>query len=189
MEVWSSIGWLLLWISFCPSWWHWVLVLRSCLWDYLKSNFAAYRVFDRRKWRREWHISDILWTWNTKLQNCISAKSKTFQCTCFHCDTPGILVPESEKVTLDKTMLHRSPGTRQTSPELETSTPRARFSPHIKTPRKQGAFKIPPERNYFDECWWCQEGAATGIRPSKMVVPTECTKRCFERSMILEKRE
>ena len=44
--MWHSIIWqLLLWISFCPSRQHWVLLPRSCLCDNLNSNFVVYIKF------------------------------------------------------------------------------------------------------------------------------------------------
>ena len=74
---------------------------------------------------------------------------KRFTVPAFSDNTSGIQVPESEKTTPDKTMIHSSPGTRQASFEQKTSTPPATFPPHMETPRKQGTFKTPPRKELF----------------------------------------
>ena len=131
---------------------------------------------------------------------------KRFSAPAFSSNTPGIQVPESENTTPDKTLLHSSPGTRQASLEQEASTPPARFPPHMETARKQRTFKTPPRKELFRRKLavpnqWKKNSrkvlrlkgkeyiSESGkMRPSKMMVPTDCTKCRFECSRISKEK-
>ena len=113
---------------------------------------------------------------------------------------------QNQKTAPDKTVLHSSSGARQASPEQEASTPPAGFPPHMETARKQGTFKSPPRKELFRRKLavpnqWKKNSrkvlrlkgkeyiSESGkMRPSKMVVPTDCTKCRFECSRISKEK-